>query len=515
MKYNTNFLTIFLFTVLFSQGIDSTVSVSGGFGSTTLDGQIFNQISLRPEIPIGNLAIGFDFFLNIDSDGNLYKGDWQFHDFKTGARTVIDKIRYLQWGQPKDPYYFRFGKLDDVNIGMGILVLGYTNSLQYPSVRKIGLNAKADFGTLGLEIIASDIKYQPGLIGARLAYKILPGLDMGLSYTADLDQYAGLSDRDGDTYPDVFDHFPDDSEQYDEAQAQSNQWQQFYINQISTTGDTSLFGEWFNRLPLNHNKYNPIINKRNNISGYGIDLSYKLPNGLLIYTQAAKLLAQHSDSLSFLGGYGFVPFGLKYELGILKLQAEYRMNSEYFLFNYWDKSYEVNRVIVNNQILETKEDRLFNYGKMEGLFIQANLRLGNIFELNTNYTDMKGEVRESVGQLFMPTEKNKSFSTTLSIKSSFIPKLNKAEFFYQQTNIPNPFDFELSETSVYGYNLELRISEDMVLVYRSITSFIPPDEGSTSGEILGRDIEFSDNEGISTKVLPINIIQLQTQFSFN
>ena len=152
---------------------------------------------------------------------------------------------------------------------------------------------------------------------------------------------------------------------------------------------------------------------------------------------------------------------------------------------------------------------------MEGLFIQANLRLGNIFELNTNYTDMKGEVRESVGQLFMPTEKNKSFSTTLSLKSSFIPKLNKAEFFYQQTNIPNPFDFELSETSVYGYNLELRISEDMVLVYRSITSFIPPDEGSTSGEILGRDIEFSDNEGISTKVLPINIIQLQTQFSFN
>ena len=87
---------------------------------------------------------------------------------------------------------------------------------------------------------------------------------------------------------------------------------------------------------------------------------------------------------------------------------------------------------------------------------------------------MKGEVRENVDKLFTPSEANKSFSSIISLKTDLIPKLNKAELFYQQINIPNPFEFEFSETTVYGYNLEIRISEDMVLVYKSTTSFIPP-----------------------------------------
>ncbi|MAJ44610.1 MAG: hypothetical protein CMF96_08620 [Candidatus Marinimicrobia bacterium] len=489
--------------------------MSGGFGSTTIGGEIFNQISLRPEFPIGRFGIGFDIFLNIDSDGNLYKGDWNFNDFKSSARSILDKVRYIRWSNPQDSFYFRFGNLNDVNLGMGILVMNYTNALQYPSIRKIGFNAKADFGTLGIETIVSDFKYKPGLLGLRLTYKILPGLNMGLSYTEDVNQFSGLSDRDGDNYPDVFDHFPNESEQFDEAQAQSDDWQNFYINNISSTGDTTLFGEWFKRLPLNHNKYSPIKSENNEVAGYGVDFSFNLTNRLLIYTQAAKLIAQHSDSTSYSGGYGYVPIGLKYSWGPLSLLAEYRINSEHFLFNYWDKSYEVNRVIVNNQKLTTKEDRIFNYGKMKGLFIQSKLRFGNLLELKTNYTDMKGEVRENINDLFSPTEENKSFSSTLSLKSSFIPKLNKAELFYQQTNIPNPFDFELTETSIYGYNLELKISDDMILVYRSITSFIPPEEEFVPEDVLARDIEFSDNEGIFTKVKPVNIIQLQTQFLFN
>ena len=54
----------------------------------------------------------------------------------------------------------------------------------------------------------------------------------------------------------------------------------------------------------------------------------------------------------------------------------------------------------------------------------------------------------------------------------------------------------------------------MVLVYHSTTSFIPPelDEIKTPES---RDIEISDNEGISNKSIPINIIQLETWFSFN
>ena len=134
------------------------MSMSGGLGSITIDGKIYNQVSLRPEIPMGKLGIGLDIYLNIDSKGNIHTGDWQFKDFKSGARTIIDKIRYIRWGQPNDPLYVRFGNLHDVQLGMGILVLGYTNALQYPSVRKLGLNFKGDFGALGMEAIISDFK---------------------------------------------------------------------------------------------------------------------------------------------------------------------------------------------------------------------------------------------------------------------------------------------------------------------------------------------------------------------
>lgn len=496
---------------MFAQESDSTMSMSGGFGSITLDGEIYNQISFSPEIPIGKLRIGFDFYLNIDSEGNIYAGDWQFNDFQSGTRTFIDKVRYIRWGRPGDPFYVRFGNLHNVNLGMGILVLGYTNALQYPSVRKLGLDFKGDFGTLGLEMITSDFKYKPGLTGLRMAYKILPGLDMGLSLAHDIDQYAGLSDRDGDKYPDLFDHFPDDSDKQDEAQEQIDEWQEFYWEYVAGNGEFNSFNDWFRQLPLNHNTYNPVSTEINSVSGFAFDLSYRLPFGGLLYAQAAKLSAQHSDSTTFEGGYGFVPLGLKFNFGPATMQAEYRTNSEYFLFNYWDRSYEINRIIVIGENLKTKEDKLFNYGKMKGLFVQLQIRLGNILLLSSNYTDMQGEVRENVDNSFTPSESNKSFSSTLSLKPDLIPKLNKAELFYQQTNIPNPFAFEFSETTVYGYYLELQISRGMTFVFKSTTSFILPEDSEDGESVLSRDIEFSDNEGISTKR---STIQLQTRFSF-
>ena len=506
-------IIIFSFIVLFSQDSDSAMNLSGGIGSTTLDGQIFNQISLRPEIPIGKFGIGFDIYLNIDSEGNIHAGDWRFNDLQSGTRTLIDKIRYIRWGKPTDPLYARFGNLYDVNLGMGILVLGYTNALQYPSVRKLGFDFKGDFGTLGIEAITSDFKYKPGLTAARLTYKILPGLNMGLSIATDIDQSAGLTDRDADGYPDVFDHYPDDINKFDEAEEQKSEWEDFYVEYVIANGDTNSFDEWFQQLPLNHNSYSPVSSITNELTGYAFDLSYHLPIGVLIYAQAATLSAQHSDSTSLIGGYGYVPLGLKYNYGPVTIQAEYRVNSEHFLFNYWDRSYEINRITVNGENIKTKEDKIFNYGQMEGLFIQAQVRLGNLFELKSNYTDMKGEVRESVDKSFITSEVNKSFSSILTLKTDLIPKLNKAELFYQQTNIPNPFAFEFSETTVYGYNLEIKISDDMVLVYKSSTSFNPPAVEDIEA-IQRRDIELSDNEGISTNSTPINTIQLETRFSF-
>jgi hypothetical protein len=490
------FISLFLFTYLFSQDSDSDMSMSGGLGSVTIDGEIYNQIAIRPEIPLGKLGIGLDFYLNINSNGDIHTEDYDFSDFKTASRTILDKIRFIRYGNNEDAFNFTFGNLNNIILGNGILVNGYTNALEYPSNRKMGLNVGADFGKVGLELIVSDFKYEPGLVAGRMSYKILSGLDMSFSIATDLNQFAGLSNRDNDDYPDVYDHFPDDENKWDEAIDSLEIWGNIYEEYIDST---TLFEDWFEDLPLNHNNYNPNTSQKNDVVGISFDLNYKLNEKLKFYSQFGSLISSENDlfgtidSIEYSPGYGLVPLGLSYKIGPIQLLTEYSLNSRYFLFNFWDRSYELNRATVssvNDEVL-TKENSLKNYGKMSGLYSQLTGNIANILYLNSSYTYMSGEVLNSDEKF--KTQENNSFTATISLNKKLIPRLNKAEAFYQQNNVPNPFDFEFTETSLYGYVVGFQISEDMILQYKSTTSFVMSLDG---------------------KYEPLSTILVETQFAF-
>ncbi len=47
-------------------------SVQGGFGAVTIDGKIWNQISLHPVLPFGKLSVALDLVIYIDQDGNIH-----------------------------------------------------------------------------------------------------------------------------------------------------------------------------------------------------------------------------------------------------------------------------------------------------------------------------------------------------------------------------------------------------------------------------------------------------------
>ena len=47
---------------------------------------------------------------------------------------------------------------------------------------------------------------------------------------------------------------------------------------------------------------------------------------------------------------------------------------------------------------------------------------------------------------------NQSFTAILKLKKT-ISKIESANWFYQQRNVPNPFDFEYSESTILGYNI--------------------------------------------------------------
>jgi hypothetical protein len=92
-----------------------------------------------------------------------------------------------------------------------------------------------------------------------------------------------------------------------------------------------------------------------------------------------------------------------------------------------------------------------------------------------SYQDMAGEKWEDSDSGGLETyieESNKSFTAVISILPSFIPKINKLEAFYQQKNVPNPFNFRKDLSTINGVSASVEMAGGMVLVYTQTTSYI-------------------------------------------
>ena len=145
MKNKINIFIICLFSsYLYNQ--DSIDPVyTGSFGSVTINNQVYNHFSIRPELAFGRFGLGLDIYFYIDQDGELYDKNWNFSSAKDTYKTLVDKIYYLRWGLPYDDKYFRIGALPNITLGNGSLVNSYSNVMDYPRVRRAGFNFKYKF----------------------------------------------------------------------------------------------------------------------------------------------------------------------------------------------------------------------------------------------------------------------------------------------------------------------------------------------------------------------------------
>ena len=187
-----------------------------GVGSATIDGTIYNQVALRPELSFGKLGIGLDLVMYIDNQGSIRKDEWD------EASDIIDKFLFIRWGQKSDPFWFKWGSLNNITIGYGGLLAGYSNMMEFPSVRKVGINTGMSFGNFGGELFLSNMKdFSRGgtLMGLRGTYKLSDAIPLtfGLNFIMDMNQFSGLKDADGDTYPDMFDDFPTDKDYWNDT----------------------------------------------------------------------------------------------------------------------------------------------------------------------------------------------------------------------------------------------------------------------------------------------------------
>ena len=499
--------------------LSAQVKNQGAIGSVTIDGKVWNQIAMRPVIPFGKWAVALDLVIYFDAEGNIHSDEWNFSSPNSIKNSLIDKIYYIRYGLPGDPLFAKIGALDRVDLGYGILVNGYSNSILYPQERKIGVNVEKNTSSMKIQAFSNDLKENMGLFGGRVSTRKVMGLPIGISFVSDRNQYLGLRDNDNDGRPNIVDDFPNDGSWWLDTDGDGlsdydpNEWD-IDGDGITDTLDSRIPGYIGDPLVLDEDirkKDEPINLSKDadEIMAIAIDLGFPIIKkdnfSVTVYSQAAQMIGKtlHPGTGDYQElGTGIIPFGVSSRFGPLSFNFEYRMIPEgRFEFNYWNRLYGIERISFtknnSNQILlRTKESRLGRFGKQNGYFSGASLNLGSIFQANISYHDMMGNQWSDKEARFLES-KNQTFLASLKLKKS-ISRIQRASAFYQQRNVPNPFKFEYTESTIIGYNLGISMGQGLVLNYIFRRSF--------------RD--YNANGRIDGNSEMIDITSIETSFSF-
>ena len=446
-------------------------------GSATINDTIYNQVALRPELSFGKLGIGLDLVMYIDNEGNVRKDEWdEPSDF-------IDKLLYIRWGQKSDPFWLVWGSLDNVTLGYGGLLSGYSNMMEFPSVRKVGINTGFGFGNFGTEIFLSNMKdFSRGgtLMGLRGTYKISESLPItiGMNFVQDMNQFSGLKDKDGDNYPDMFDDFPDDKTLWNDTDGDGIP----DINGGNKTpdGGWDIDADGNNILDSQQTdlklKSEPFKSNNNEAvaQGFAFDIGYPVVRSkafsLEIYSEFNTLSFSQSigDTTYFkrdkMNGSGITVPGMRASVfGFLNLSFEYRIKKGYFVPQFFDGSYDLSRVTVQTTdsgiLVRTKDQVIFSDPQSnkdtKGMYGSASANLFNFLTFNASYANMKADT----------TEFN-SFNAILNLNAENIPKLSVAQAYYQRNNDKNPFDFSNpSINTVFGYKVGYEVSKGVSVIW--------------------------------------------------
>ena len=129
--------------------------------------------------------------------------EWSFGRDQTGlgnqiadfGRDLMLKIKYIEYGRQRDPFFLKAGNLDDITLGHGLIMRNFANDADFPAVRHIGLNVGVDGEGGGFEAMVNDVAPDivggtvnpPDIMGARLYIRPVPGFRMALGVSAVVD----------------------------------------------------------------------------------------------------------------------------------------------------------------------------------------------------------------------------------------------------------------------------------------------------------------------------------------
>ena len=492
-------------------------SMSGTLGTVTIDGKQWQRLNLRPEIPIGKFGIALDIELFIDHQGRFNKKGW---DFSTGAaitETLLRKIYYLRYGHPGENLFLKVGALDNVSLGYGLIMEGYCNTLEYPGVKKLGLQFGFDGVTpfrIGAEGVVGnfqDFRHKGGLIGLRVFGRpaaptqtpLLEKLTVGATYVSDINQYSGLQDSDGDDYPDKCDAFPDDKKRWLDSDGDGIEDK----DDIDDDGDNTLDADYENYpeycpfdsaavadltaleerglITLDHDVVRKSLFKHDSADAFsmvgfdaGLPILERAAMRLDLYGQYARIVDDSGDDQA--KGYGIAAPGLRFTLPPLVAKIEYRRCQGDFTPGYFNRLYELTRVRISpdGSVLQTGDSTL-DSTDTSGIFGELRVELAKLLSLSAGY-----QYLTATGD---SPEREQSFSAQgclLSRILDLLPRVDQGSAYYQKNRINTKEYgfFQPTPQTLWGYKLGMEVSSGMSIVWHTQYTYTEDMEGKIQSQ---------------------------------
>ena len=494
---------------------EGMLAMDAGFGAVTIDGQLYNQIALRPDISIGKLGVGLDVVIYMDQDGNIRKDEWD------EAKDIIDKVMYVRWGQPGDPFFVRVGTLENVVMGYGLFMNGYSNMMEYPSVRKTGHHVGFTIGNFGVENVVANYKEFSfsgestglGIMGLRGTYS-LGKLTFGTTLVMDNNQYLGLKDDDGDYIPNLVDDFPDHAKYSVDTDGDGRP--DGLSEEIDIDGDGitdeeyDLDGDgrtdnfegrnWDDDVKPKADPFD-ISENPSTVGGVSVDISYPILNmdkfKLVLFAEAGQYFGT-ADSMYFEEngvvdkkpveyGMGATAPGLRAQIfNFLTASLEFRITPDgNFVYGLFDKNYDLERVGFIDMpgmglTPRTRYEKLYDNSAMMGVFGSIGADVMGLVTLQAGYQHMTSDESEVKG-----------IQGSIGIAPNLIPKVEAANAYILRMNVDDPWDIE-SEGTLLGYYVTMGLGGGATLTWDFRQSYIDLngdgiiDTDPESGEVVAQ-----------------------------
>ncbi len=171
-------------------------------GSVTISGETWAKVVVQPAFTVGKLKMGLYLPLIYQEDmfdpSKWYKpagnNEWSFGTDKSGALPIVAdvvsdvflKIKYVEWGSQRDPFFFKLGNLDDITVGHGLIMRDFANDADFPAVRRVGLNLGVDLKSWGFEAMVNDAA-AIDVFGGRVYVRPIPNFRGAIGVSALVD----------------------------------------------------------------------------------------------------------------------------------------------------------------------------------------------------------------------------------------------------------------------------------------------------------------------------------------